>query len=102
MKTWIAKLRAVWGRGLLVQLPALLLAAGGAFWLAYANPSGAFSMLAMLGAACLVFLTQLPRAAKYGWCAPVSYTHLDVYKRQRWPIRSVGGSACRTGSPARC
>ena len=28
MKTWIAKLRAVWGRGLLVQLPALLLAAG--------------------------------------------------------------------------
>ena len=71
MKTWITKLKAVWGRGLPVQLPALLLAAGGAFWLAYANPSGAFSMLAMLGAACLVFLTQLPRAAKYGWCALV-------------------------------
>ena len=71
MKTWITKLKAVWGRGLPVQLPALLLAAGGAFWLAYANPSGAFSMLAMLGAACLVFLTQLPMAAKYGWCALV-------------------------------
>ena len=28
MKTWITKLKAVWGRGLLVQLPALLLAAG--------------------------------------------------------------------------
>ena len=53
------------------RITALLLAAGGAFWLAYANPSGAFSMLAMLGAACLVFLTQLPRAAKYGWCALV-------------------------------
>ncbi len=71
MKTWITKLKGRLGRGLPVQLPALLLAAGGAFWLAYANPSGAFSMLAMLGAACLVFLTQLPRAAKYGWCALV-------------------------------
>ena len=30
MKTWITKLKAVWGRGLPVQLPALLLAAGGA------------------------------------------------------------------------
>ena len=27
MKTWITKLKAVWGRGLPVQLPALLLAA---------------------------------------------------------------------------
>ena len=71
MKTWITKLKAVWGLRPPGAAPALLLAAGGAFWLAYANPSGAFSMLAMLGAACLVFLTQLPRAAKYGWCALV-------------------------------
>ena len=85
MKTWITKLKAVWGSGLPVQLPALLLAAGGAFWLAYANPSGAFSMLAMLGAACLVFLTQLPRAAKYGWCALVLCVLLPlVGTRSSW------------------
>ena len=91
MKTWITKLKAVWGRGLPVQLPALLLAAGGAFWLAYANPSGAFSMLAMLGAACLVFLTQLPRAAKYGWWGhgrPISWT---------WRRRSACMSCWRWG-----
>lgn len=62
MKTWITKLKAVWGRGLPVQLPALLLAAGGAFWLAYANPSGAFSMLAMLGRG----LSRLSDAAAKG------------------------------------
>ena len=46
---------------------------------------------------------QKERQEKKGGSVSVSYTHLDVYKRQLWPIQapSINSSSCRT-CPAAC
>ena len=71
MKTCVAKLQGLWRAGPRVQIPVMAAGTALAFWFAYADPSGAFAMLAMFAAAGLPFLSGLPKAAKYGWCLVV-------------------------------
>ena len=71
MKTCVAKFQGLWRAGPRVQIPVMAAGTALAFWFAYADPSGAFAMLAMFAAAGLPFLSGLPKAAKYGWCLVV-------------------------------
>ena len=43
------------------------------------------AVLVLLGVVCLGCGIGMETIAKWGpWMDPVSYTHLDVYKRQHW------------------
>ena len=48
-----------------------------------------------------VFASRLKKRLRKG-AKPVSYTHLDVYKRQVHAMPDWRGAGCRDGGPYRC